>query len=436
MTELSSIRHRTMLSATSPFDLACSLRAMSGFAPCHGDQQFSEGRVRKAFVHPTDPGRAVVAEVGPRSDGVAGVTLLVHADVPLDPFECGQVELAVDRWLGLRDDRTQFLEVARGDPAMYEILGVAEGLHQVRFPSLAEGVVYFTLTQRSTQWFAAGRKRRIAAEHGSRLFVDGLGYVAFPTMPVLLELGPAGLTRFAGSLARAERLCEVIAGVAALDEEWLRTADYAEARAALLAIRGVGTFTAHAILLRVLGRPDDTPLEMVQFTRVAGLVYGEPAPSPAEIRARYAPWVGWWAYLVRSALPWTPSHVAATAARRSKRPAEQSSAPPASARATLPAEQEPNRVDTAKQQPSPAGAGQAMESSSQRMSVRTPQPVAPLASSPSAESDQADDDMSMCAQRSRSEPVNSRRYSAAMTAPAPTSVELTVSATSLPSAST
>jgi DNA-3-methyladenine glycosylase II len=106
----------------------------------------------------------------------------------------------------------------------------------------------------------------------------------------------------------------VVAGVAALDEEWLRRAPYPEARDALLHVRGVGTFTAHALLLRVLGRPDDTPLEMAQFTGVAKAVYGADPPSPQELRVWYGPYVGWWAYLCRTGLGWLDRRALATAA--------------------------------------------------------------------------------------------------------------------------
>jgi len=104
----------------------------------------------------------------------------------------------------------------------------------------------------------------------------------------------------------------VTAGVAAIDEDWLRTAPYDEARRALLAVRGVGAFTAHAILLRALGRPDDVPLEMTQFARVAEQIYGEPAPSPQELRDRYGAQIGWWAYLTRIGLGWLAESPAAS----------------------------------------------------------------------------------------------------------------------------
>ena len=379
--------HHTLLPATAPFDFSCSLRALASFSPCSGDQRIAEGRVRKALPHPVDPRRAVVVEVGPPPDGFTGVALTTFAEPGLSAAEAAQVELTVDRWLGLSEERAGFLAAADADPAMRRVLAAARGLHQVRFSSLSEGAVYFTLTQRSTQWFAAARKRRLAEDRGPRLAVDGVDYVAFPTLPAVLDLELAELTRYAGSRQRAERLREVLEGLAKLDEEWLRTADYDLARSALLAIKGIGTFTAHAILLRVLGRPDDTPLEMAQFTRVAAMLYGEPTPGPAELRERYGPWVGWWAYLSRTALSWTDDDPAP--AERRKRPGRQ-------------------RTNSRSAQSDPEDA-QAAADSSQRRSVRTPQPVAPLTSSPSLLSDQAGDDMSMCAQLSRLEPVNSRR---------------------------
>jgi DNA-3-methyladenine glycosylase II len=307
MSDVSVGSQPTVLPAVAPFNLACSLRALSGFSPCAVDQLVHNGAVRKALAHPSDPSRAVVVEVGPPPDpSFCGVSLVVYAEAALTAAELSRVELAVDRWLGLSEDHTAFLALARADPAMRRLLAVAEGLHQVRFASLAEGAVFFTLTQRSTQWFAAGRKRRLAAERGPRLTVGDVSYVGFPALDELVQWTVADLVPYAGSRHRAERLYEVLAGLSVLDEEWLRTGDYDAVRDVLLAIKGVGAFTAHALLLRVLGRPDDVPLELAQFTRVAEQVYGEPVPSPAEIRRRYGPWVGWWAYLSRTAQPWLP----------------------------------------------------------------------------------------------------------------------------------
>lgn len=309
-----SLRHHTILPAVPPFSFELSRRALAGFRPCSADHELVNGRIRRAFtlplaraVSPADG--AVVVEVAEAAE--SGVALAVFARGPLGPPQVAAIEQAVAQWLGLDDDMRGFLAAAVTDPPMARLLQVAHGLHQVRFASLAEGTVYFALTQRSTQWFATARKRRIAAERGASVMLDGRVYPAFPTLAALARLTDAEMVGYAGNRHRAERLRSVIAGVAALDETWLRTAPYDDARRALLSVPGVGAFTAHAILLRTLGRPDDAPLELAQFTLAARAVYGDPPPQPAEIRERYGPWVGWWAYLVRTAWEWLPTQLAA-----------------------------------------------------------------------------------------------------------------------------
>ncbi|GAA4435003.1 DNA-3-methyladenine glycosylase family protein [Phytohabitans houttuyneae] len=292
----------TVLAATEPFSFDMSLRALAAFAPCAGGHTIAGGRVRKAFLLGTE---AVVADVGPAGGG-PGVALTLHADRHLLPGERAAVHRAVARWLGLDDDLAAFLDVAGRDPAMATLLRAAHGLHQVRFSSLAEGAVYFALVQRSTQWFAAARKRRLAAAFGPSLTVDGVEHVAFPSLAMVAERDDAELIRFAGNRLRARRLREVVEGVAALDEEWLHTGPYEEVRKALLGVAGVGPFTAHALLLRVLGRPDGVPLGMAQLEDAARAVYGDPPPSPAELREAYGPSIGWWAYYVRTARSWQP----------------------------------------------------------------------------------------------------------------------------------
>jgi DNA-3-methyladenine glycosylase II len=300
---MSTPRHTALLAAVSPFELRPALRALAGFAPCAGEQVISGDLVRKAFALPDDPDRAVVAQVGPRADGRAGVSLAVFADRALHAGEARAVERAVSDWLSLADDLTGFLAVARADDAMAPVLAETAGLHQVRFPSLAEGACYFVLTQRTSQRVAGVRKRRLAAEHGPRLTVDGTGYVAFPALERLVRLGPDELARYAGNPRQTEYLTAVVHGLAALDEEWLRTAPYEEAFAALRGLHGVGEYTASAIMFRVLGRPDRLPLVMPQFTDLIDRLYGG-GVRPADVAARYGRYQGWWSYYARTALGW------------------------------------------------------------------------------------------------------------------------------------
>jgi DNA-3-methyladenine glycosylase II len=311
-------RHTALLDATPPYRLAASLRALSGFAPCVADQCVVGTGVRKAFLVPGS-GSAVVVRVGPRPDQEPGVAVGVYADQPLPTDEVTGLERAVTHWLGLSDDLRPFLAIASDDPPMAPLLAAADGLHQVRFASLAEGACYFLLTHRTSQAVAASRKRRIAADLGARIRLDGTEYVAFPALATLLTTEPGVLARYAGGQQRADRLVGALHGLAALvaerGEEWLHEAPYQEVREALLAIPGIGPFTAYAILLRVLGRPDGVPLDMVQFADVVTRVYGPGTPVDT-VRERYGHHVGWWSYLARTALAWTGVPSTHSAGRR------------------------------------------------------------------------------------------------------------------------
>ncbi len=294
--------HRLTLDAVPPFDLRQSIRALAGFAPCSGEQHLDPDAVsvRKALTVGAD---AVLVDVGRRPDATAGVTVITRAARPLGAGDRAAVGRAVSNWLGLDDDTAGFLRTAAADPAMAPIAAAATGLHHVRFASLAEGASYFVLTQRTSQRVAAARKRQLAAEFGSRLSYGGREYVAFPGLDRLAALGPADLGRFAANPQQAAYLYDVIHGLSDLDEDWLRTAPYAEAEAALHEIRGVGDFTAAAILLRVLGRPDRVPARMAQFRRLATDLYGAGA-TVESVQDRYGDRIGWWAYYARMARGW------------------------------------------------------------------------------------------------------------------------------------
>jgi DNA-3-methyladenine glycosylase II len=209
--------------------------------------------------------------------------------------------VVVGRWLGLADDLTAFLRIARADPAMRPIVVAAHGLHHVRFASLAEGAAYFVLTQRTPRAAAATRKRRLAADHGHRLRLDGIEYLAFPSLGALLEI--PSFRRYTANPRQAEYLHDTVHGLAELGEQWLVDAPYEEADAAVRRIRGVGEFTASGILLRALGRPDHVPLHLPQFAGTVEALYGS-AVMVDDVRDRYGRYIGWWSYFARTVMGW------------------------------------------------------------------------------------------------------------------------------------
>jgi DNA-3-methyladenine glycosylase II len=296
--------------AVAPFDLRQSLRFMSGFAPCTGEQVIHGDAVRKAFALAS--GGAAVVEVRPAGGaGTAGVRLTGHAERPLSPADVAALQTAVRRWLSLDDDLTGFLALAADDPALGPVLEVTRGLHQVRFASVAEGATYFVLTQRTAQQVAGARKRRLAAAFGPRVTLDGREWVAFPTLDALAGLDAAALAPFTGNPRQTDYLGHVLRGLHDLGEEFLYTAPYEEALRAVRAIRGVGEFTGGAIMLRALGRTGEAAV----FPDLAGHLYG-PGATAETVHERYGPYAGWWGYFAKTGLSWLGVSTPNTPARR------------------------------------------------------------------------------------------------------------------------
>ncbi|NVB77168.1 MAG: hypothetical protein HOV81_02130, partial [Kofleriaceae bacterium] len=208
-------------------------------------------------------------------------------------------------FVGATDDVVTFYARAEGDRAMAPLVRQLHGLHHVRFLTLGEIAVYSVLMQRAPISIAASLKRRFFAAFGRPVDVAlGEHVHTLHALPELADLRALTADEIAAAIkhrGKAERIVDVVRGVADLGEDFLRDAPYAEARDALLAIRGVGPFSAAAILLRGLGRMDELPW-LPQFAGAAHELYGKPVSQDALV-ARYGTSIGYWSFYVKTGLP-------------------------------------------------------------------------------------------------------------------------------------
>lgn len=108
------------------------------------------------------------------------------------------------------------------------------------------------------------------------------------------ELRAAGL-----SGAKACAVHELSAGVATRtsDLDALHSRDDAVARAALVARRGIGPWSADMFLIHQLHRPDVLPVADVGLQRAVQLAWKLPArPGPADVGNRSTRWAPWRTY--------------------------------------------------------------------------------------------------------------------------------------------
>jgi DNA-3-methyladenine glycosylase II len=276
-----------------PFSFAQTLAFACGFAPLETAAIVERDRLVAAFAH---RGVAWACELrAPHGK----LTLTVADGAPAHV-----VERACDL-VGARDDLRAFYALAATDPVMAPVVAELHGLHQVRFLGLEEIAVYCVMMQRTPIKVAAAYKQRFLARFGFAVDVDrsAAGATrtlrAMPELADLVHLAAADIADAIGHRGKAERIATVVREVHRIGEDFLVGAPYAAARDALLAVPGIGPFSAAAILLRGLGRVDEVPsLEM--FEEPGRERYGR-AWNVSTIARHYGTTIGTWAFYLKTA---------------------------------------------------------------------------------------------------------------------------------------
>jgi len=274
------------LEVRAPFDFSQTLAFMRRFPAVRDACLITDTSVTAAI---TLDGEAVPFTLRAARGG--GVVV----DAPAD----ARVVACARDFIGADDDLAPFYAAAAGDAAFQPIVAALHGLHHVRFLTLEEIAVYCVLMQRTPITLAARMKQKFLARFGRAVRANG--EVVLRAMPDMAELGALEVDAIAAALGhprKAAMIVDVVRGVAALGEAFLRTAPYAVARDALLAIRGVGPFSAAAILLRGLGRMDELPW-LPAFDDAGRAVYGS-SFSRAAVERRYGRHIGYWAFYAKT----------------------------------------------------------------------------------------------------------------------------------------
>ena len=190
--------------------------------------------------HPTDP--------------VARIRL----DNPVLPPE--RVAVIAGRMLGLGSDPDGFEALVSTRPDRSRIVGARSGLRIPLTADIWDAVCWAVIGQQINLTFAAALRRAVIERVGPLHPESDMR--AHPDAARIAELEVEDLTALRFSRSKASYLIGVARLVAegALPLDELATMPMAEAEAALVAVRGIGTWTARYIMLRGFGFPDMAPI--------------------------------------------------------------------------------------------------------------------------------------------------------------------------------
>jgi len=181
---------------------------------------------------------------------------------------------------------------APGDPVLAELAARWPGLRPARFADPFECLCWAIVGQQITVAFAARLKRTLLERYGHQ-GPDGL-----PLFPGPADLAAADPEELRAAQFSRQKIRYLLAAAAdPPDWEAIARLPTEGALAALMALPGVGRWTAEYVLMRALAFRDAIPAGDAGLKRAVGAAYGLGRhATETEVRARADAWPGFQAY--------------------------------------------------------------------------------------------------------------------------------------------
>jgi len=244
------------LPTRGPFHLEATVRVLQR-RPANRVDVWSDGCYRRVIDTGEGP---LLAEVVDRGT-VAAPDLRCTLHGPHSASARHTAARALRRVLGLDLDPVVLRRAAEREPAMRATARALCGLRPPRFGGLFEAFASVVPYQQVSIDAGIAVLGRTVERFGDALVHEGERYYAFPTPAAIVRARPRAL-RACGLSAQKTRTLQMIARAidsGALDERELDRLSSEAAGARLVALRGVGPWTAGLVLLRGLGRLDVFP---------------------------------------------------------------------------------------------------------------------------------------------------------------------------------
>ena len=165
------------------------------------------------------------------------------------------LEAQLKHWLALDADLTSFYKVAAADRVLAETVKRLNGLHILRTGSMFEALVVTMIEQQIALKAAQKAERWLIETYGESLEYEGIRYYDFPTAERLANLTTDNLIPLKITFIRMNRILQIARQMndGILDLEALYAAPYETAYKGLIALNGIGHWTAAWTLTRAIG---------------------------------------------------------------------------------------------------------------------------------------------------------------------------------------
>jgi DNA-3-methyladenine glycosylase II len=208
----------------------------------------------------------------------------------------------ISSWLDLERDMRPFYELLGRDKRLAYMCETFRGLRLIGIVDLFEALSWSIIGQQINLTFAFRLKRRLVEKYGERLDFEGEAYYLFPTYTALAgatveELREMQFSRskaayligLASSFAKGELSMEILKGLP----------DVESRRKTLIALKGIGIWTANYTLMKTLREPSSIPHgDTGLLTALANHAIIKERSEVEKIERFFKKYKGWESYLV------------------------------------------------------------------------------------------------------------------------------------------
>jgi DNA-3-methyladenine glycosylase II len=284
------------ITPTAPYDFDLTVGSMTFFQARHAADMFEDGVLRRVLSLSGKSALVSARSVG--SVDAPSLAVEVSGD-SLTPADNDYALGIVRRMLATDADIQSFYAMAFDDPHLAPMVRNMYGLRPTCAPTAYEALALAIMGQQISTHVARMLRNLIIETYGDRVVIGGETLHAFPRPETLAKAGVEGLRAIKFSKRKAEYITSISQQIVSgeLSLEAMRELPDDEIVNGLLALRGVGAWTAHWMLIRAFGRTDGFPHGDLALQRMMGVLVGDGSPmSPEDALAyseRWAPWRSW-----------------------------------------------------------------------------------------------------------------------------------------------
>ena len=213
---------------------------------------------------------------------------------------CEKAAAYLEDWFDLNQELAPFYEMANQDKVLHQIANQYRGLRIIGIPELFEALTWAILGQQINLTFAYTLKKRFIEQFGESFSFEGTTYWLFPEIEAIAQLSIEELKKLQFTTRKAEYIigiAQLMSGGKITKEDLLHLQDNQQVKKSLMAIRGVGAWTADYVMMKCLHHTSAFPIADVGLHNALKLQLGlDRKPTLEEIEELAKNWEGHQAY--------------------------------------------------------------------------------------------------------------------------------------------